>query len=90
MGLRSAERVEWQLRAACRGPQASVFFPPPYVEKRDEKRRRELRAKDICAACSVQPDCLQYALNIGEQHGIWGGLNEVERRELLLLRTARA
>ena len=84
MRFASRDRVEWQLRAACRGPHASVFFPPPYVEKRDEKRRRELRAKDICASCSVQPDCLQYALDIGEQHGIWGGLNEVERRDLLL------
>ena len=84
MGFSSAQAVEWQLRAACRGPHASVFFPPPYVEKRDEKRRRELRAKDICASCSVRTRCLEYALDIGEQHGIWGGLNEVERRELLL------
>ena len=82
MRLRTAEKVDWQMRAACRGPQASVFFPPPYVEKRDEKRRRELRAKDICAACSVRTNCLDYALQIGEQHGIWGGLNEIERRDL--------
>ena len=89
MRFASRNGVEWQLRAACRGPQAAVFFPPPYLEKRDEKRRRELRAKDICASCAVQPDCLQYALDIGEQHGIWGGLNEIERRDLLL-RTAPA
>lgn len=84
MRFASHHEGEWQVRAACRGPHSSVFFPPPYVEKRDEKRRRELRAKDICATCSVQPECLQYALDIGEQHGIWGGLNEIERRNLLL------
>ena len=84
MRFRTTEKVDWQMRAACRGPQASVFFPPPYVEKRDEKRRRELRAKDICAACSVRTNCLDYALQIGEQHGIWGGLNEIERRDLLV------
>ncbi|MDE0163149.1 MAG: WhiB family transcriptional regulator [Acidimicrobiaceae bacterium] len=84
MRFASREEVEWQMRAACRGPHASVFFPPPYVEKRDAKRRRELRAKEICASCPVQPECLQYALDIGEQHGIWGGLNEIERRDLLL------
>lgn len=89
MRIASRTGVEWQLRAACRGPHASVFFPPPYAEKREEKRRRELRAKDICAACSVRSDCLQYALDIDEQHGIWGGLNETERRDLLL-RAARA
>ncbi len=61
-----------------------MFFPPPQVEKRVEKREREDRAKEICAVCSVRSDCLQYALDIGEQHGIWGGLNEIERRDLLL------
>ena len=33
--------------------------------------------------CSVRDDCLSYALTIREQHGIWGGLSESERRELL-------
>ncbi|MCY4068601.1 MAG: WhiB family transcriptional regulator [Acidimicrobiaceae bacterium] len=84
MRTAAREQSEWQLRAACRGPHSSVFYPPEYVEKRHEKRQRELRAKDICATCSVQPQCLQYALDIGEQHGIWGGLNEIERRKLLL------
>ena len=88
MALRSADTIDWQLKAACRGPHASVFFPPSYLEKRDEKRRRELQAKDICASCTVRAHCLEYALEIGEQHGIWGGLNEVERRDLLV-RTAR-
>ena len=89
MVLPSPREIEWQRRAACRGPHASVFFPPPHFEKRDEKRRRELRAKSICASCTVREDCLQYALDIGEQHGVWGGLNEAERRELML-RPARA
>ena len=90
MGLRSAERVEWQLRAACRGPQAAVFFPPPYVEKRDEKRRRELRAKDIWRhLLGAAPTASSTRWTSASSTGIWGGLNEVERRDLLL-RTARA
>lgn len=43
---------------------------------------RERRAKEICASCPVQVDCRSYALTIGEQHGIWGGLTEVERRTI--------
>ncbi len=78
------DQAEWQLKAACRGPHSSVFYPPTDIEKRDEKRQRELQAKDICATCSVRSDCLQHALDVGEQHGIWGGLNEIERRRLLL------
>ena len=82
MAVRNGE-VEWQLKAACRGPQAAVFFPPPSPERRDEKRFRERNAKAICETCSVRDDCLSYALTIREQHGIWGGLSESERRELL-------
>ncbi len=87
MRFAAREQAEWQLRAACKGPHSSVFFPPIHTEKRDEKRQRELLAKDICATCSVQSECLQYALDIQEQHGIWGGLNEIERRDLLLRMT---
>ena len=81
----SAQRIEdtWQVRAACRGPQAEVFFPPPQFERKDEKLERETRAKMICADCPVRKPCLDYAIAIREPHGIWGGLNENERRQLL-------
>lgn len=78
----------WQLKAACRGPQAAVFFPPPRFERKDEKLERERRAKAICAQCSVASECLEYALSIREPHGIWGGVNEAERRQMLALREA--
>ncbi len=81
----SAQRTEdaWQVKAACRGPQAAVFFPPPQFERKEEKLARESRAKAICADCSVRQPCLEYAVAIREPHGIWGGLNENERRQLL-------
>jgi WhiB family transcriptional regulator, redox-sensing transcriptional regulator len=81
----SAQRIEdtWQVKAACRGPQAEVFFPPPQFERKDEKAEREARAKQICNDCPVRQPCLDYAVAIREPHGIWGGLNENERRQLL-------
>lgn len=81
----SVQRIDenWQLDAACRGPQSVVFFPPTQFERKDDKLQREARAKEICADCRVQSDCLEYALSIREPHGIWGGLNEVERKVLL-------
>jgi len=80
----SAQRVEndWQLRAACRGPQSAVFFPPGTFERKDEKLVRETRAKEICRTCPVKNPCLDYAVSIREPHGIWGGLNEAERKTL--------
>ena len=84
----SAQQTDelWQLKAACRGPQATVFFPPSHFERKDEKEQRETRAKAICATCSVRKPCLEYALRIREPHGISGGLNEVERKALLARR----
>jgi len=81
----SALRTEdaWQVKAACRGPQAAVFFPPSTFERKDEKLDRERRAKGICASCAVRQPCLEYALKIREPHGIWGGLSEGERKRLL-------
>jgi WhiB family redox-sensing transcriptional regulator len=72
----------WQLKAACRGPQAEIFFPPAHAERKEEKLQREERAKAICRMCSVRVDCLEYAVRIREPHGIWGGLNEMERRQV--------
>jgi WhiB family redox-sensing transcriptional regulator len=73
----------WQARAACRGPHAVVFFPPSHVERKDERTSRERAAKGICTSCPVEQVCLEYALRIREPHGIWGGLNEAERKHIL-------
>jgi WhiB family redox-sensing transcriptional regulator len=80
----SVQHVEdlWQAKAACRGPHASVFFPPAQFERKEDREAREARAKAICATCGVRRACLDYALRIREPHGIWGGLNEAERRPL--------
>lgn len=80
----------WQLRAACRGEDSSYFFAPNYFEKRREKDAREAVAKALCVRCPVLEACREYALEVRETHGIWGGLNEMERRALLRQRAAEA
>ena len=88
MSVSTSVQVEelWQVRAACRGPQAAIFFPPSHFERKDEKEARENRAKEICSSCAVRKSCLEYALGIKEPHGIWGGLNEAERKRVLAQR----
>ena len=71
------------MRASCRGPQAAIFFPPSHFERKEDKEARERRAKAICQSCPVRKPCLEYALGIKEPHGIWGGLNEMERKQVL-------
>lgn len=80
----------WQWQAACRGEDTVLFFPPNHVEPKEERLARERRAKAICAVCPVRMECLEYALRIREPHGIWGGLNELERRHMIRDRDRRA
>jgi len=74
---------DWQVKAACRGPQAVAFYPPAHVERKDERIARERAAKEICRTCPVRRPCLDHAIETREPHGIWGGLNELERKQLL-------
>ena len=80
----------WQRLAACRGEDSSFYFAPSYFEKRGEKLAREAVAKRICAVCPVAEPCLDYALETREAHGVWGGLNETERRAVLKRRALEA
>lgn len=80
----------WQFDGACRGEDSSLFFAPSYFEKREEKDGREALAKTICGRCPVRETCLEYALRTHETHGIWGGLNEFERRQLIRQRALQA
>jgi WhiB family redox-sensing transcriptional regulator len=76
------ENWDWQVHAACRGLGASVFFHPDN-ERGKSKRRREDQAKAICAGCPVRKPCLDWALDVGEFHGVWGGTSPEERLHLM-------
>ncbi len=73
----------WQPIALCRGNHSHLFFPPSTTERKDERERREVRAKSICQVCPVRMPCHDYAMEIREPYGIWGGLTESERRSAL-------
>jgi WhiB family redox-sensing transcriptional regulator len=77
------EDVDWQQDAECRGADANLFFAPTHQETKEERAVREGQAKSVCARCPVREQCLRFALATREPHGIWGGLNEIERRHML-------
>jgi WhiB family redox-sensing transcriptional regulator len=79
MKVAFVEQDDWVLAAACRGQQ-DLFFPPDTLETKGERRRREARAKALCAGCAVRAECLSQAVIDHEWFGIWGGLTERERR----------
>jgi WhiB family redox-sensing transcriptional regulator len=75
--------LDWTNAAACRHSEGALFYPADSAERKEDRLERELVAKRICASCDVREDCLEAALARHESYGIWGGLNEIERRGLL-------
>jgi WhiB family transcriptional regulator, redox-sensing transcriptional regulator len=73
-----AESWDWQMHAECRDVDGSLFFHPDN-ERGAARENRLVAAKTVCGQCAVREECLEYALESGERHGIWGGLSEDER-----------
>jgi len=89
-GVTMTNETTWRMFAECRGDSAVHFFAPPHFERKPEKDARESAARALCGVCRVREQCLDYALTIGEPHGIWGGLNELERSRMQRKRAATA
>ncbi|MFC9343230.1 WhiB family transcriptional regulator [Streptomyces sp. NPDC057020] len=70
----------WRASAACQDVDPDLFFPvgtgaPALVQVEE--------AKDICRGCPVREACLDWAMDDSRQvTGVWGGLDENERRAL--------
>ena len=62
---------EWHGRGLCVGEDPDVFFP--------SHRDPGMQARRICSICPVSDDCLEYSTEADED-GIWGGLDQQERR----------
>ena len=77
-----ADLWDWQLRGSCRGEDSALFFHPE-GERGSSREARDAAAKGVCANCPVAMECLQYALATREPYGVWGGLSETERAEIL-------
>lgn len=72
---------EWQLSAACRGADSSLFFASAGETRRD-RFTRESTAKALCARCPVRLQCQRHAVAVGEPYGLWGGLTQHELRDV--------
>jgi WhiB family transcriptional regulator, redox-sensing transcriptional regulator len=78
----SKHELEWRMLGACRGLDASVFYP-----ENDEDAEI---AKQVCRECGVRTACLEFALESREKVGVWGGATERERRRMLRQRRRTA
>jgi WhiB family redox-sensing transcriptional regulator len=87
MTIVAAESPGWRRQAACRDQDPELFFPignsGPGVVLQIEN------AKAVCRRCEVREICLQWALEVGQEHGVAGGLTENERRSFQRRRIQR-
>jgi WhiB family redox-sensing transcriptional regulator len=71
--------TDWRARSACLEVNPELFFP---VGTTGPAVRQVDQAKLVCRRCEVRDACLEWALDEKQDHGVWGGLTEDERRAL--------
>lgn len=70
---------DWRRKANCLDQDPELFFP---VGNTGPALEQIAEAKAICNECEVIDVCLQWALETGEDAGVWGGRSEDERRAI--------
>jgi WhiB family redox-sensing transcriptional regulator len=73
---------DWQMQSACRGMDSAFFFHPE-GERGPARASREAKAKQVCNGCAVLEQCRRHALSAHEPYGVWGGLSESERDDII-------
>jgi WhiB family redox-sensing transcriptional regulator len=71
--------MDWRHRALCRDEDPELFFP---IGTTGPAATQVEQAKIVCRHCTVVEDCLSWALETGQETGVWGGTSEDERRAL--------
>jgi WhiB family transcriptional regulator, redox-sensing transcriptional regulator len=71
--------MDWRHRAICRDEDPELFFP---VGNSGPALLQQAEAKTVCRRCPVVSDCLTWAIESGQDAGVWGGMSEDERRAL--------
>lgn len=69
---------DWRSSAACAGANPDTFFPIA----RSYRPADWDTPRQVCGLCTVSDDCLTFAIDNRIDYGMWGGLDENERRAL--------
>jgi WhiB family transcriptional regulator, redox-sensing transcriptional regulator len=74
LSLINPDEWEWQDRGLCAETDPAAFFPEPGETAEAAKR--------VCRSCEVRAQCLAFAVDNGISYGVYGGMDERERRAL--------
>ena len=67
---------DWRAAGACLAADPDLFFP---VGTGALSAGQVSSALGVCAGCAVRQQCLDFAVRMGEAHGIWGGTTPEDR-----------
>lgn len=71
--------TDWRAHSACKDEDPELFFP---IGNTGPALLQIEEAKAVCRNCPVMERCLQWALESGQEHGVWGGTDEDDRRRM--------
>lgn len=77
--------MAWADDAACVSVGSAIFYPP----KGALSNSFYAQARAVCNTCTVAAQCLEYALETDERHGMWGGASPEQRDRILKERGKR-
>lgn len=78
--------MDWRHDASCRDVDPELFFP---IGTSGPALAQIAAAKAICEMCAVREPCLEWALETGQDAGIWGAMTEEERRTMRRTRASQ-
>ncbi len=68
--------TSWRESGACLSADPELFFP---LTARGPGAGQISNALHVCARCEVRQQCLDFAMQMNEAEGIWGGTTPEER-----------
>jgi hypothetical protein len=71
-----SQNTDWRREAACIGVDPRAFFAEGRYAVEQSRS-----ARGICATCPVQARCAEFAIQVGERYGVWGGMTQRELRQ---------
>ena len=72
-GVTTDPGTDWRTRAACLDEDPELFFP---IGTTGTALAQIAEAKAVCARCPVAAQCLAFAIDTGQQYGVWAGLDQ--------------
>ena len=74
-------RPEWHKHAACRGMMVDPDKPNFFIPRGDQVGMLK-KVRKVCEGCPVIDDCLEFAIRMDIEQGVWGGKSARERKAI--------